>query len=284
MIITCPQCETSFAISDEVYKPGRKARCSHCSFVFPMPPMQTEEPEADESYDDPLASTPDAFSDAPAAENQPLSSSPAPKKGLLAKLLGQKPYIKGLVLACCCMGLVGGGFMLYKGFIASSAAQKQTVSEAEVKARREMRMKEAGARVEQDKAVSSITLLDVRQTVIENEKIGALVVIEGTARNDFAEPRSLITVEARLLNKEGIVLARSEQDCGISLNLTQLQVLTKAELLTALNNKIAIFATNTNVQPRQTVPFIIVFPKVPEDFYSYEVRPVKADLKSPVIN
>ena len=37
MIATCPNCETRFEIPDDKYRPGRKARCSNCGFVFPLP-------------------------------------------------------------------------------------------------------------------------------------------------------------------------------------------------------------------------------------------------------
>ncbi|MDR2800397.1 MAG: zinc-ribbon domain-containing protein, partial [Desulfovibrio sp.] len=37
MIIVCPRCETTFSLPDELYRPGRKSRCSQCGHVFVMP-------------------------------------------------------------------------------------------------------------------------------------------------------------------------------------------------------------------------------------------------------
>jgi predicted Zn finger-like uncharacterized protein len=34
MVITCPNCSTQFNLADERYMPGRKARCSVCSYIF----------------------------------------------------------------------------------------------------------------------------------------------------------------------------------------------------------------------------------------------------------
>jgi predicted Zn finger-like uncharacterized protein len=39
MIVACPQCETKFEIPDDKYRPGRKARCSNCGNVFPLPEL-----------------------------------------------------------------------------------------------------------------------------------------------------------------------------------------------------------------------------------------------------
>ncbi|MDL2271637.1 zinc-ribbon domain-containing protein [Desulfovibrio sp. OttesenSCG-928-I05] len=39
MLVTCPNCQTTFNIPDAAYKAGRKARCSSCSFVFPLPEL-----------------------------------------------------------------------------------------------------------------------------------------------------------------------------------------------------------------------------------------------------
>lgn len=39
MLVTCPNCQTTFNIPDAAYKPGRKARCSSCAFVFPLPEL-----------------------------------------------------------------------------------------------------------------------------------------------------------------------------------------------------------------------------------------------------
>ncbi len=49
MIVTCPNCETKFEIPDDKYRPGRKARCSNCGFVFPLPDIDepVASPEAD---------------------------------------------------------------------------------------------------------------------------------------------------------------------------------------------------------------------------------------------
>lgn len=43
MIVACPRCDTRFDIPDDKYRPGRKARCSHCGNVFPLPELTAPE-------------------------------------------------------------------------------------------------------------------------------------------------------------------------------------------------------------------------------------------------
>lgn len=67
MIVTCPNCETQFNLPDSGFAPGRKARCSVCSFMFELP-----DPSA------PASPSASAAPEAPAAPEPP--SSPAQEK------------------------------------------------------------------------------------------------------------------------------------------------------------------------------------------------------------
>lgn len=53
MIAVCPQCATRFNIPDDKYRPGRKARCSHCGNVFPLPELRAPEAVASDVPDIP---------------------------------------------------------------------------------------------------------------------------------------------------------------------------------------------------------------------------------------
>lgn len=278
MIITCPHCTASFSVADEAYRPGRKARCSQCRHVFAMPalPGAAGSPVGGAA---PMSSGAPAFSGSggpaqPAPQEADFAKAPAPAD-LAPKKKWKKSGLRYIVLGgvalACIAGLAFGGLMLQDAYTEKKAIDT-------VKARREAREQEAKKRKEQDAQVSSITLVNVRQTVVENKRIGPLVVIEGYARNDYDSPREFIEVEALLLDKAGKVLGRAKQAAGVSLMLTQLQVLSLDELGKALNNPVDILSKNVNILPGGQVPFLVVFSGVPEDLYSYEVRPIRAEI------
>ena len=279
MIITCPHCTASFSVADEAYRPGRKARCSQCRHVFAMPALPGATAGAPVGGAGPVPPEAPAFPGgggaAPhAPQEADFTRAPGPAD-LAPQKKGKKSWLKYTVLGCvglaCIAGLAFGGLMLKDAYTEKKAIDI-------VKARREAREQEAKDRKEQDAQVSSITLVNVRQTVVENKRIGPLVVIEGYARNDYDSPREFIEVEALLLDKAGKVLGRAKQAAGVSLMLTQLQVLSLDELGKALNNPVDILSKNVNILPGGQVPFLVVFSGVPEDLYSYEVRPIRAEV------
>lgn len=261
MIVQCPQCETAFAVPDEVYRPGRKARCSQCAYVFPLPELDSPLPDESSLFDDTLPS-------APAFEAPPEKKTRSKTFHLL--------LVAAVVI--CLVGVGFGGYLVYSSVQSAILAKKEKDAAAMVEKRRQAREAEAETRKEQDALVNSITLVDVRQTVVRNQNLGPLVVIQGYARNDFDTAREFIMVEGRLLDKEGNVLTAGSVYCGVSLTLTQLEILTKEELRNALNDNVSVLANNVDIQPGRQVHFLLVFVGVPLNLYSYEVRPVSAKL------
>lgn len=126
-------------------------------------------------------------------------------------------------------------------------------------------------------ALASITLLDVKQYYVNNDKLGGqLFIIEGNVVNNFPTPVSLIRVEATLLDEDKNIIVANQQFCGISVSYFQLQVLTEKELTEALSNKLEVLSKNTNVQPGARVPFIFVFRSVPPSVRAFGVRVIEA--------
>jgi predicted Zn finger-like uncharacterized protein len=268
MIVICPQCETSFSLPDEQYRPGRKARCSQCAFVFRLP-----------------GSLDQAEADAPERPSEP-SSPKAPKLRLptdLSALRRKKPPVLLLVILLCFAGIAYGGYTLYGFFFARGASISSAGSGREDRAgisAEERRLLE-----EQEKRVISLDLDAVTQFVVENDNLGRIVIIQGEVINNFSTPKEFIQVEASLLDEQKNILAQTQQLCGVTLTLFQLKVLTQKELEEALNNRVSILTNNVDVQPGSRIPFISVFSNLSEEVFSesseghlasYKVRVVDA--------
>lgn len=262
MIVTCPQCDTSFSMPDELYKPGRKARCSQCSNVFRLPEVQA-------TIDD----------TAGIVIEPPTEAAPPPKKekrSLKDISFGQQKkqtLIFLLVLVICLAGIAYGGMMVYRSVFSSAPAVSSGeggTGEGASSAEEQRLLQEQQARI------SKIALINVRQFIADNDHMKHIVVIQGEAVNEFPKPKEFIRVEAILYDAEKNVLARSEQMAGPSLTIFQLKVLTEKEMQAALNNRIAVLTNNVDVPTGGQVPFVIVFNSVPAGLKSFEVRVVDA--------
>ena len=264
MIVSCPQCDTSFSMPDELYKPGRKARCSQCSNVFRLPEVQAAAEE----------------DSAGIVIEPPTEAAPPPKKekrSLRDISFGQQKkqtLIFLLVIVICLAGIGYGGMMVYRAVFSStptvSSGEGGAASEDAASAEKQRLLQEQQARI------SKIALVNVRQFIADNDHMKHIVVIQGEAVNEFPKPKEFIRVEAILYDAEKNVLARSEQMAGPSLTIFQLKVLTEKEMQAALNNRIAVLTNNVDVPTNGHVPFVIVFNSVPAGLKSFEVRVVDA--------
>lgn len=122
------------------------------------------------------------------------------------------------------------------------------------------------------KKVEKLTMRNVRQYNILNEKAGKVFVIEGKAVNEFPEPKELIELEGAIYDKDKKPLSVKRQLAGTQLSLFQLQVLSEKEMESFLNNKVELLANNTNIPPGGEVPFMILFYDPPDNIAEFGVE------------
>lgn len=129
--------------------------------------------------------------------------------------------------------------------------------------------------------VRHLALLDVRQYVVENDRLGRIVVVDGKVQNNFPTPKELIEVEASLYDKDKKLITAKRQFCGIVVQPLQLRIMGQDQLAKTMSNRFAVLATNVNIQPGGTVPFMVVFVYPPADMAQFGVRVVDAKDPSP---
>lgn len=130
----------------------------------------------------------------------------------------------------------------------------------------------AAPEISLEKKVEMLTMRNVRQYYVNNEKIGQIFVIEGKVVNEFPVPKELIEVEASLYSMDKKLLVSKKQLAGTTLSLFQLQVLGEKELESFLGNKIEILSNNTNVPTGGEVPFMVLFYAPPAGIAEFGVR------------
>lgn len=120
--------------------------------------------------------------------------------------------------------------------------------------------------------VELLTMRNVRQYNVMNEKVGKVFVIEGRVVNEFPQPKEMVELEGAIYDKNKRPLAVKRQLAGTQLSLFQLQVLNEKEMESFLNNKVELLSNNTNVPPGGEVPFMILFYDPPENVAEFGVK------------
>ena len=125
-------------------------------------------------------------------------------------------------------------------------------------------------------SAAQISLENVRQYFVPNEKEGQLFIIEGKAVNRFTEAREMLRLKATLFDKQGEAVTTQEFMCGNVVTLYQLQVSSRQDIEAALGAKVGILTNNTNIQPGASVPFMTVFFDTPDSVEEFGLEVVQS--------
>lgn len=247
MEIQCPHCSSRFNLPDKLVKPGAKLRCSVCKNVFALETPAKEAP----------AKAAAGKTEAAAAKKAPAKAAAPVRK----EKKGSSIFVwLGLLLFLIVLG--GSGYWYYIQF--PTGNKKPQLSDEELAQR-----------------VSMLTMRNVRQYYVNNEKIGKVCVIVGDVRNEFPQPKALIRVEAAVYDKDKKPLAVKQQLAGSQLSLFQLQVLGEKELESFLQSSTDIYIRNSNVPPGGEVPFMVLFYVPSEKVAEFGVRIVGVEDVAP---
>ncbi len=268
MLIQCPNCDTKYNLNESVLGPdGSKVRCIRCDHVFFVAPPGMEstpksalDSELKEDFDwlDEVETGEVGNGGAKRSEDYSVEIQPTEEP----KSKAMTYVVAGLVVAIIALAAFlyshGPGDTVSSWF---GSSEPEQVAEPEVLGPEDVHL---------------ISLHNVRQYFVTNEKIGQLFVIEGKARNDFPVPMELFRIEASLFDIAGQVVERQEFLAGNTVSLFQLQILSEQELESALSARVGILANNTNIRPEMDVQFMVVFPNPPDSVQEYGLKVIGA--------
>lgn len=283
MIVQCPNCDTKYNLEEAVLgSDGARVRCIRCSHVFFVAPpggpnLEQEANQSDEEFDwlkemDESGSAGNAGNAAGHDDDFLGQGGELPSKdsGISLEIqASEEPKNKVLtyVIAALVIAIIGLGAFLYSrpamDLVSSwfGSAETEEAKEPEVLGPDEVQL---------------ISLQNVRQYFVTNEKIGQLFVIEGKARNDFSVPMELIKIEASLFDAQGQVVEQKEFLAGNTVSLFQLQILSEPELEAALQARVGILTNNTNLRPTMDVQFMVFFSNPPDTVQEYGLKVIEA--------
>ncbi len=291
MKIECPKCQAKYQLDDSKIKSsGQKVRCAKCEVVFAVYPensSRSKEPvqNKEKKKEDILPQTPPNESDfaqdfetPPSGDDFGYDASMVDKdfinteNGIQTKT--KKKSKLGLFLILLFL-LVIGGFTVWYGYPLIQDFFKKTITKEQTSQPSDKPV-EAPPPIINKELVDKIVLEDVRQYLVENEKTGQLLVVEGKVINNFDSPRELIKLRASLYTEKGEAHEHKDFYAGNIISLFQLQILGKEELESALNAKVGILSNNINIQPGKKVSFMTVFFNFPENVREFGLEVIDA--------
>ncbi len=262
MIVQCPNCKTKYNLDDSRVKDEVRLRCTRCKNIFKLSDQdqekitddfaikwrteeRTKEPSrSDTSFDD------------------------------VSVFLARRKKIRRWIIALAAAVIIALGVyfvlpMLDNGMtIPFISTQEEKV---EITQQNEFT----------EKDVRDISLENIRQYFVNNDKIGQLFVVEGQAVNNFSEPKSMIKLRASLYDIGGTVLVEKDFLCGNVASLFQLQVSSEEELESTLQSRLGILTTNRLVEPGGYTPFMVVFYNPPEEMQEFGLEVIEAHDPTP---
>ncbi|MFP4392304.1 MAG: DUF3426 domain-containing protein [Desulfohalobiaceae bacterium] len=261
MILSCPNCFTSFRLAmDRIAPGGSKLRCSRCGHIFKAGPLDGE---AENSQERKLQQT--LQDDTPFVEEKEQVSYNLEEK-VSFKRPGTK-FLWGLLILLVLL-LAGAGYYFFPQWQHLLPGQEQAQEESPELEQRDMH---------QSQDLDDFALQDVRQYMVQNEQVGRILVVEGRVQNNSQKAKKMIRLEATLYDQENQELERTEFYCGNTVSLFQLQVLELEELESALESKVGILTHNSNVPPGQSVEFMHIFPNPSQELEEFSLQVVRAE-------
>ena len=161
-----------------------------------------------------------------------------------------------LLLALVLAVLVAGGFILWKS---GPAGVEQLISKL---------TGQPGA----NEAKGEIRLSNLQGSFITNRKEGELFVIHGSAINNFSEAQAAIQVKGVIFDKSGEQLLQKTIYCGNPISDNDLRKLPYSKMEEMMGNQFGESLANLNVTPNQSIPFTIVFRKLPKTLSEFIVE------------
>lgn len=126
--------------------------------------------------------------------------------------------------------------------------------------------------VQDEFGILKITTFDIADKFIDNSKSGKLFIISGKIKNGFPGTRSFIRVTGKLYTKKRVLSKTATIYCGNVLSDQDLSDMDMNSINKRLLNSFGDNKSNVNVKPGKELPFMMVFPNIPDNIKEYTVE------------
>ncbi len=184
------------------------------------------------------------------------ANTPAPLQTSKASSRSLTSIILLLLLTLLLVILIGGGYIMWQS---GPAGIEQIISNL------------TGQPISVE-TKGDIRLSNLQGSFITNKKEGELFVIHGIAINNLSEAQAAIQVKGVIFDKEGKQLLQKTIFCGNPISDDDLRKLPYSKMEEIMGNQFGESLANLNVTPKQSIPFTIVFRKLPKTLSEFVVE------------
>ncbi|WP_245589000.1 DUF3426 domain-containing protein [Desulfatirhabdium butyrativorans] len=126
-----------------------------------------------------------------------------------------------------------------------------------------------------------IRVFDVNSKFTDSSALGRLFVITGKIRNDYPDPRGFVQIKGKLYDTAKKVVQTQTGYCGNVISDSDLATMNEESIKKALSNRLGTDRSNAKIPPGGTVPFMIVFSRLPEQLDEFSLEVVSSAKISP---
>ncbi len=115
-------------------------------------------------------------------------------------------------------------------------------------------------------------LTAVKTDFYESKTLDKVFVVQGNVVNGYRVAKSFIKIKATIKSRDNKVLVTKIVFAGNTFSPSEIKELTYPEIEKGLNNKMGKSMMNVTVPPGKSLPFMVVFDKIPENAVNVEVE------------
>jgi predicted Zn finger-like uncharacterized protein len=125
--------------------------------------------------------------------------------------------------------------------------------------------------------IGQVKLQDIRQRMVNNNILGEIRVMEGTAVNQADYPICRIAIKGAIIDAYSLVLGERTSYAGNVLTDDELTAMSEEEILRKLSQPEGNNNSNNKIMPNGQIPFMIIFAKEPAGVIKTTVTTVGAE-------
>ncbi|MBW2208461.1 MAG: zinc-ribbon domain-containing protein [Deltaproteobacteria bacterium] len=127
-----------------------------------------------------------------------------------------------------------------------------------------------------DVGVRRLSFKGVNGAFAQSEKEGQLFVVKGVVTNNYPKGRSFILIKGTILDGKGKVIRRKMVYAGNPFTELELTEFSLEQIKNRSKTRLGMKRMNFNIKPGKSIPFMIVFEKLPEDLSEFTVEAVSS--------
>jgi len=127
-----------------------------------------------------------------------------------------------------------------------------------------------------DPGVMRLSYRAVTGSFVESNTAGQLFVIKGMVTNKYPKPRSYILLKGSIQDDKGKIVKTAVAYAGNNFSEKEIREIPLADLKKRQENRSGDEERNVNIPSEGTIPFMIIFEKLPENITEFTVEAVSS--------